>query len=170
MIALEKWIPEKPLSAVYWDGNKERYYVKRFLIENPEKDEEFITDHPDSQLEIISTDYRPVIEIAFYKERNKDQKENEIYELDEFIAVKGITAQGNQLYTEKLKQINLLDPLPYEIAEEDTENPEEENGEKVQPADADKDVSSTKRMLPTASLRMTMMVKDKRNYSIKNLF
>jgi len=145
MIALEKWIPEKPLSAVYWDGNKERYYVKRFLIENPEKDEEFITDHPDSQLEIISTDYRPVIEIAFYKERNKDQKENEIYELDEFIAVKGITAQGNQLYTEKLKQINLLDPLPYEIAEEDTENPEEENGEKVQPADADKDVSSTKK-------------------------
>lgn len=144
MIALEKWIPEKPLSAVYWDGNKERYYVKRFLIENPEKDEEFITDHPETQLEIISTDYRPVIEIAFYKERNKDQKENEIYELDEFIAVKGITAQGNQLYTEKLKQINLLDPLPYEIAEEDkSENLEDENGEKIQPADTD-DASSTK--------------------------
>ena len=126
MIVLEKWIPEKPLSVVYWDGNKERYYVKRFAIENPDKDEEFITDHPDSQLEIISTDYRPVIEIAFYKERNKDQRENEIYELEEFIAVKGITAQGNQLYTEKLKQINLLDPLPYEAPEKDKDenNPE----------------------------------------------
>ncbi|WP_051907961.1 DNA gyrase/topoisomerase IV subunit A [Flavimarina sp. Hel_I_48] len=125
MIILEKWIPEKPISAVYWDGNKERYYVKRFLVENPEKDEEFITDHPDSQLEIVSTDYRPVIEIGFYKERNKDQKENEIYELDEFIAVKGITAQGNQLYTEKLKQINLLDPLPQEEPEAETETHEE---------------------------------------------
>ncbi|NNC45282.1 MAG: DNA gyrase/topoisomerase IV subunit A, partial [Winogradskyella sp.] len=29
MIALEKWIPKKPISAIYFDGNKERYYVKR---------------------------------------------------------------------------------------------------------------------------------------------
>lgn len=145
MMALEKWIPEKPLSAVYWDGIKARYYVKRFLIENPEKDEEFITDHPDSQLEIISTDYRPVIEIAFYKERNKEQKENETYDLENFIAIKGITAQGNQLYTEKLKQISLLEPLPHEIAEEvKEENTEEEIGEKEQQPDFRKDVSATK--------------------------
>ena len=118
MIILEKWIPKKPISAVYWDGNKERYYVKRFLIDNPEKDEEFITDHSDSQLEIVSTDYRPLIEIVFYKERGKDQQPNEEFELEDFIAVKGIKALGNQLYTEKLKQINLLSPLPYEEPEE----------------------------------------------------
>ena len=118
MIVLEKWIPQKPISAVYWDGNKERYYVKRFLIENPEKDEEFITDHSDSQLEIVSTDYKPLIEIVFYKERGKDQQPNEEIELEEFIAIKGIKALGNQLYTEKLKQINLLSPLPYEEPEE----------------------------------------------------
>ncbi|RXG15285.1 DNA gyrase/topoisomerase IV subunit A [Leeuwenhoekiella aestuarii] len=114
MIVLEKWIPEKPISAIYWDGNRARYYVKRFLIENPEKEEFFVSDHADTQLELISTQYRPVVEMVFYKERNKDQKPNEPVDIEEFIAVKGINALGNQFYTEKLKQINLLDPLPYE--------------------------------------------------------
>jgi len=124
MIVLEKWIPNKPISAIYWDGNRERYYVKRFLIENPEKEEVFVSDHADTQLEIVSTDYRPVVEMVFYKERNKDQKPNENVDIEEFIAIKGINALGNQFYTEKLKQINLLDPLPYE--EEPEEEPEQE--------------------------------------------
>jgi topoisomerase-4 subunit A len=33
----------------------------------------------------------------------------------EFIAVKGFKAMGNQLTTDKLKQVNLLEPLPYDI-------------------------------------------------------
>lgn len=129
MIVLEKWIPEKPISAIYWDGNRERYYVKRFLIENPEKEELFVSDHKDSQLEIVSTDYRPVVEMVFYKERNKDQKPNETVDIEDFIAVKGISALGNQFYTEKLKQINLLDPLPYEEPVPEISEPEEESDE-----------------------------------------
>jgi topoisomerase-4 subunit A len=42
------------------------------------------------------------------------QKDNQIVNLDEFIAVKGIKALGNQLTTDKIKQINMLDSLPYE--------------------------------------------------------
>ena len=34
MIVMEKWIPKKPISAIYFDGEKERYYVKRFVVEN----------------------------------------------------------------------------------------------------------------------------------------
>ena len=37
---------------------------------------------------------------------------------EEFIAIKGIKAQGNQLTTEKIKQVNLLESLPYEEPEE----------------------------------------------------
>jgi len=114
MIVLEKWIPAKPISAIYWDGNRERYYVKRFLIDNPEKEESFVSDHENTQLELVSTDHRPVVEMVFYKERNKDQKPNETVDIEDFISIKGINALGNQFYTEKLKQINLLDPLPYE--------------------------------------------------------
>jgi topoisomerase-4 subunit A len=118
MITLEKWIPKKPISAIYYDGEKERYYVKRFLIEQEGKEESFISDHSNSQLEIVSTDWRPMAEIEFTKERGKDRKPNLEVNLEEFIAVKGINALGNQLTKEKINQINRLDPLPYEAPEE----------------------------------------------------
>ncbi|WP_108869055.1 DNA gyrase/topoisomerase IV subunit A [Aquimarina aquimarini] len=131
MIVLEKWNPKKPISAIYWDGEKERYYVKRFLIENPEKEEAFITEHPKSFLEIVSTDFKPIVEIVFVKLRGKDQRPNEEINLEEFISIKGFKAIGNQLTTHKVKRINLLDPLPYEEPEslpaEEIEVIEEEN-------------------------------------------
>lgn len=122
MIVLEKWVPKKPVSAIYFDGEKERYYVKRFLIENENKEEVFITEHEKSQLEIVSTDYRPVAEVVFSKVKGV-QKENLVVDLENFIAVKGIKALGNQLTADKVKQINLLEPLPYEAPEEEV--PEE---------------------------------------------
>ena len=114
MIVLEKWNPRKPISVIYFDGDKQKYYVKRFLIETPEKEEFFISEHPSSQLEIIATDYRPVAEILFSKRSLDKRRVN----FEEFIAVKGIRAQGNQLTTEKIKQVNLLEPLPYEEPKE----------------------------------------------------
>lgn len=113
MIILEKWYPKKPISAIYYDGEKERYFIKRFLVENENKEEIFITEHEKSQLEIVSTDWRPVAELVFAKNKGV-QKENQTVDMEQFIAVKGIKALGNQLTTDKLKQVNLLDPLPFE--------------------------------------------------------
>ncbi|WGD34604.1 DNA gyrase/topoisomerase IV subunit A [Olleya sp. YS] len=118
MIILEKWVPKKPISAIYFDGEKEKYFVKRFVVENENKEESFITDHPNSQLEIVSTDWKPVADIEFTKERGKDRRDNETINLEDFIAIKGITALGNQLTKHKVNQINLLDPIPYEAPEE----------------------------------------------------
>ncbi|PNQ73112.1 DNA topoisomerase IV [Hanstruepera neustonica] len=118
MIVMEKWIPKKPISAIYYDGEKERYFVKRFLVENESKEESFISDHPNSQLEIVSTDWRPMAEVEFTKERGKDRKDNMEVNLEEFIAIKGIGALGNQLTKDKINQVSLLDPLPYEAPEE----------------------------------------------------
>ena len=117
MVVLEKWHPKKPVSAIYYDGEKERYYVKRFLVETEGKEESFITEHPKSQLEIVSTDYRPMAELVFTKVKGV-QKENQLVDIENFIAVKGFKALGNQLTTDKLKQVNLLEPLPYEEPEE----------------------------------------------------
>ena len=118
MIILEKWVPKKPVSAIYWEADKEKFYVKRFLIENEDKEENFIGDNPKSYLEIVSTDYLPVAEVVYSKLRGKDQKPNDLIELEEFISVKGIKALGNQLTSEKVKQINLLDPKPFVQPEE----------------------------------------------------
>ncbi|TYB76214.1 DNA gyrase/topoisomerase IV subunit A [Bizionia myxarmorum] len=118
MIVMEKWIPKKPISAIYFDGEKERYYVKRFLVENESREELFISEHENSQLEIVSTDWKPMVDIEFTKERGKDRKDNLEVNLEEFIAVKGISALGNQLTKDKVKQIDMLDPLPYEAPED----------------------------------------------------
>ncbi|MEN2487425.1 DNA gyrase/topoisomerase IV subunit A [Flavobacterium sp. B11] len=124
MIVLEKWKPKKPISAIYYDGEKERYFLKRFLVENEGKEESFITDHPNSQLEIVSTDYRPVAQLVFAKVKGV-QKDDLHIDVEDFIAVKGFKALGNQLTTDKLRQVNLLDPLPYEEpVEEVPEKPE----------------------------------------------
>ena len=73
MVVLEKWNPKKPVSAIYWEPEKERYYVKRFLIEHPDKEEKFISDHDNAYLEVVSTDYFPMIEIEFTKLKGKDR-------------------------------------------------------------------------------------------------
>jgi topoisomerase-4 subunit A len=117
MIILEKWSPKKPISVVYFDGEKEKYFVKRFLIDNENKEDTFITEHPKSQVEIVATDYRPVAEVIFTKIKGV-QKENQVIAFDDFISIKGIKALGNQLTADKIKQVNLLEPLPFDIPEE----------------------------------------------------
>ncbi|WP_350285966.1 DNA gyrase/topoisomerase IV subunit A [uncultured Croceitalea sp.] len=114
MIVLEKWKPEKPISAIYYDGEKERYYIKRFLIENTNREDLVISEHPKSQLELISTDWKPMVELEFVKPRGKDPKPNQTVNVEDFISVKGIKALGNQLTSEKVKSVNALEPLPYE--------------------------------------------------------
>ena len=139
MIVLEKWMPNKPISVVYFDGEREKYYVKRFMVEHPDKEEKFITDHDDSKLMIVAMDYRPVAEVIYYK---KDL-ENEIINFEEFISIKGIKALGNQLSKDKIRDINLLDPLPYEepemnevevVEEEIVDNGKSEIEEEINPA------------------------------------
>lgn len=119
MIVLEKWRPAKPISAIYYDGEKGKYFVKRFVVENENKEEVFISEHPYSKLEIVSTDYRPVAEVIFPIVRGVQKEKIEI-NFEEFIAVKGIKALGNQLTSDKIKMVNLLASLPYE------EEPEKE--------------------------------------------
>ncbi|MCT4698961.1 DNA gyrase/topoisomerase IV subunit A [Tenacibaculum haliotis] len=115
MIVLEKWKPNKPISAVYFDGEKERYYVKRFLIDTIDKEEVFISESEKSKLEVIATDFRPMAEVIFSK-RSLDKIE---VNFETFISVKGIKAQGNQLTTDKIRTVNLLEALPYEEPEEE---------------------------------------------------
>ena len=147
MVVLEKWNPNKPLSAIYYEGEKDRYYVKRFMIENENKEELFISEHPKSFLELVSTDWRPVVEIEFSKPRGKDVKPNQIIDLEDFISVKGIKALGNQLTSDKVKNINALEPLPFEEPKEnetsEIEVVDEENIEADQKMDSSNNGTST---------------------------
>ena len=139
MIVLEKWIPKKPISAIYFDGKKEKYFAKRFLAENKNKEEVFISENKGSFLELISTDWKPVFELVFIKLRNKDQRPNQRIIFEEFISVKGIKAQGNQLTPHKIKQVNTLESLEYipEDVESKDENDQTLNEVKEDENDSD---------------------------------
>ena len=130
MIILEKWIENKPLSVIYFDGNKDRYFIKRFLAGSQNVDQYFIPSNSKIQLELVFSDWKPVIEIAFSK-TSKGKKDNIIQNIEELIIVKGIKAIGNQLSSYKIKNINQLDPIPYTPPEKtpimDLEVNDEEN-------------------------------------------
>ena len=112
MILIEQNNPKKPITAIYFDGNKKAYYVKRFLVDNTSSKFGFITEHEESLLEVVSTDWRPQVELVFVKEKGKD-RQSEIINLEDFISIKGAKAMGNKLTAKKVKEINLLNPLPY---------------------------------------------------------
>ena len=112
MVSLEKWIPEKPISAIYFNGAKDRYFIKRFTAGSQNTDQKFIPDGSKVQLEMISTEWKPVIEITFSKS-GKNIRDNEINHIEEIISVKGIKAIGNQLSSYKIKNIDQLEPLEY---------------------------------------------------------
>ena len=114
MIVLEKWIPKKPISAIYFDGEKQKHYVKRFLIENESREECFISEHASSVLEIVSTDWRPVAKVSFAKDRGKDRREDQEIDIEQFIGLKGVSALGNQLTKLKVNQIDLIGSLAYD--------------------------------------------------------
>ena len=114
MIVLEKWIPKKPISAIYFDGEKQKHYVKRFLIENESREECFISEHASSVLEIVSTDWRPVAKVSFAKDRGKDRREDQEIDIEQFIGLKGVSALGNQLTKLKVNQIDLIESLAYD--------------------------------------------------------
>ena len=118
MLVLEKWNAKKPISVIYFDGTKQSHYVKRFLVENIEGKFSFIGDHKDSVLEVLSTDWRPVAELVFVKQKGKDRKEEQL-NIEEFITIKGWKALGNKLTNKKIKEIKLLNSLPYKEVQEE---------------------------------------------------
>ena len=111
MIRIEKWIPKKPLTAIYFDREKERYFIKRFLIESETKEDSFVKDG--GELLFFNSDWRPVIEVEFFKPRDKEIIPPLEINVEEFIAIKGFKALGNQITSKKVKKISLKKVLPY---------------------------------------------------------
>lgn len=129
-LILEKWNPKKPITAIYWDGEKEQFYVKRFLIEDTTKKIGFISEHEDSYLELVSSDWRPMVNLSFDKRSN--DREDEMLNMEEFIAIKSYKAHGNRLTKYKVKSIDSAEPLPYEEPEEEPESNAQEDSDQNQ--------------------------------------
>lgn len=126
MVHIEKWHPERPISAVYYDAEKDLHYVKRFLCEvTTDKKVSFIGEAEGSYLDVVSTAYRPVAKIVYNKllKETKNLPDNEI-QIADFIDIKGMKAQGNQLTKLKVKEVVLTHPIEGNEPWPEDENPQ----------------------------------------------
>ncbi|SEH33505.1 DNA gyrase/topoisomerase IV subunit A [Chryseobacterium culicis] len=123
-LVLEKWRPAQPITCIYYDGEKDIYFIKRFLLENTLNVQTFMpSEHPKSFIENVIVANDVTAEIIFAKDKGKE-REPETINIDEFIAVKGIKAIGNQFTKFKVKAINITIPEPVEEEPEVYEDPE----------------------------------------------
>ena len=131
MIHIEKWIQDRPISAVYFDAEKELHYVKRFTCEvTQDKRVSYISEAQGSYLDVVSTAFRPEARIVFNKLLKETKNlPDQVLNLADLIDVKGMKAQGNQMTKMKVKEIVLTHPIdespePWPQAEEILEETE----------------------------------------------
>ncbi|MBI1835805.1 MAG: DNA gyrase/topoisomerase IV subunit A [Flavobacteriia bacterium] len=113
MIHIEKWHPDRPISTIYYDAEKEIHFVKRFLCEvTTDKKVSFIGEGEGSTMDVVSTAFRPEAKIVYNKllRETKNLPDN-IINLADYIEVKGMKAQGNQVTKLKVKEIVLTHPI-----------------------------------------------------------
>ena len=126
IVHIEKWSPKHAISAVYYDGAKSQNYVKRFLCEvTSDKRVNFISDSKGSFMSAFSTAYQPEVTVVFNKQLKETKNlPDKIIQLHDFIEVKGMKAQGNQLTKYKVKEVLLnhdiqkgKEPWPDEVSD-----------------------------------------------------
>ncbi len=114
-VIISKWDPEQAICCIYYDGEKGIYFIKRFLLEHTLSAQVFMpSEHPKSFIEFVGNTDGCSAEIIFPKDKNGKQRDPETINIDEFIAVKGIKAMGNQFIKDKVKSINIVVPEPVE--------------------------------------------------------
>ncbi|MEB2784069.1 DNA gyrase/topoisomerase IV subunit A [Algoriphagus persicinus] len=124
VVLIEKFNPDKVLSAIYFDGASKTYYIKRFQIETTtlNKNFNFISDHKQSYLKLVSTEKQPQARVTLVKGKEEEVME---YDLDMLIDIKGWKAVGNKLSTYSVKDLSLIETKKTEVTKE-TEIEEEE--------------------------------------------
>lgn len=122
ILAIEKFDPSKVLSVIYFDAEQDFYYVKRFEVEEVmHKMIRFIGEHPENKLVSVTWVHYPRFEIEFGGKHS--DRENEIIEVSEFIAVKSWKAKGKRLTNFQVENIRELEPM---VKDEDDKPTEEE--------------------------------------------
>jgi len=137
LLYIEKYNPNTIVSAIYFDGEKKNFFVKRFKIETQIEGKvfSFISDHKNSSLVIATTGNKPVVEIEYLKGRAKEKLTEQI-NLEDIIEVKGWKARGNRLSPYR---VTLVDLVKVEKAPEIVENRKSDDDENQKETIQDKE-------------------------------
>ncbi len=128
IMVIEKFDSNKVWSVALWDAEQKFYYLKRFKLEPSAKPLNFLGDHSESRLMLMTDVDYPRFEIVFGG--NDAYREALVVDADEFIGVKSFKAKGKRLTTFEVETINELEPIRFkEKSEEPTDDSGEENDE-----------------------------------------
>jgi topoisomerase-4 subunit A len=128
-LIIEQYNPETVIAAIYYHGEKKRYYVKRFKVETLTQDKPFpfIADEKGSFLAMVTTSANPQIEMHYLKGKSKTPMKD-ILAINDLVDIKGWKAQGNILSTYRVTGVKQLESSEPEIIiadPESTENPDD---------------------------------------------
>ena len=129
---IQKFDPQKVLSAIYFDGATKTFFVKRFLIETTtiNKRFNFISDHKQSYLKLVTTDSQAQVVVTVTKGKEDEQVE---YDLEMLIDVKGWKAIGNKVSAYPVKEIQLIESEPTKAEEsEDADEASTESDDQLE--------------------------------------
>ena len=131
LLWIEKFNPKKPVTVVYSDGIKKKFFIKRAFPELSIKRVDLIEKEQKQSLKLLSVNYLPQIEIT-YTEKNKKDKLTSNLIISDFVDIMRIKARGKALLFDNIVSFKELDPLPYTEPEFDPEN---EISEEIEPED-----------------------------------
>ncbi|WP_439481531.1 DNA gyrase/topoisomerase IV subunit A [Cyclobacterium plantarum] len=108
LLLIQKFDPERVVSVIYFDGASKQHFIKRFQIETStlNKKFNFISDHRNSRLIVVTTEKQPQVKVKLQK--GKDVEEN-VYDMDMLIDVKGWRSVGNRLSNHAVKAVQLVE-------------------------------------------------------------
>lgn len=112
-IVLEKYVADKPITIIYWDKEASAYYIKRFVPEILSNDRVAFLDNDKAALQLCLTDWLPVISV-----------DNQEFQVTDLVDIMKYKAKGKRISKDKKTKFVVLEPIPYEIQEEqpNTEN------------------------------------------------
>jgi len=132
LIWVEKFNPNKPVTVVYFDGIKKKYFVKRTLPELSIKRIDLIEKEQKQTLKLLSIHYLPQIEII-YTEKGKKEKYTTTLAAADFVDIMKVKARGKSLSFDAIVSVKELEPLPYAEPQDEIEDAiEAETAEEIE--------------------------------------
>ena len=116
---IRKFDPSLICSIVYYDGEKNFYYIKRFKFEDSDRLQSFIGDTEGSK--IISLSLHPYPRVAVKFGGSHSARPMEVIDIEDFIGVKGFKAKGKRITTYEIESINDLEPVKEDIKPDENE-------------------------------------------------
>ncbi len=96
LLIIEKFNPQKVITAIYIESETGLHYVKRFQVEPADKKVDFVGEEEGNKLIHVWTSSFPFVEYI-YEKKKTGERINVNQELVEFIGVKSYKAKGKRL-------------------------------------------------------------------------